>query len=41
MNQRLDVESVVGRLEKELTEVRGILQVESTIGVVTDALRVA
>jgi hypothetical protein len=45
----LDVENVVARLEKELTEVRGILQVESdehnllqaTVRVVTDALRVA
>ena len=45
----MDVENVVARLEKELTEVRGILQVESdehdllqaAVGVVTDALRVA
>ena len=49
VNRRLDVESVVARLEKELTKVRGILRVESdehdllqaAVGVVTDALRVA
>ncbi|XP_066311530.1 uncharacterized protein [Miscanthus floridulus] len=49
VNRRLDVESVVARLEKELSEVRGILQLESdehdllqaAVGVVTDALRVA
>ena len=45
----MDVENVVTRLEKELAEVRGILQVESNehdllqtaIDVVTDALEVA
>ena len=45
----MDVESVAARLEKELTEVQGILQTESdkhdllqaTVGVVIDALRVA
>ena len=49
VNQRLEVESAAARLEKELTEVRGILWVESdehdllqaAVGVVTDALRVA
>jgi len=49
VNQRLDAESVTARLEKELTEVRGILQTESdehhllqaAVGVVIDALRVA
>ena len=49
VNRRLDAESVAARLDKELTEVRGILQTESdehdllqaTIGVVIDALRVA
>ena len=49
VNRRLDVESIVARLEKELTEVRGILRTESdehdllqaTVRVVIDALRVA
>ena len=49
VNQRLDVESVTARLEKEPAEVRGILQTESdehdllqaVVGVVIDALRVA
>ena len=49
VSQRLDVENVVTRLEKELAEERGILQVESNehdllqtaIDVVTDALEVA
>ena len=48
MNRRSDAESVAARLEKELTEVRGILQTESdkhdllqvAVGVVIDALRV-
>ena len=48
VNQRLDAESVAARLDKELAEVRGILQTESdehdllqaTVGVVIDALRV-
>ena len=29
VNRRLDVESIAARLDKELTEVRGILQTES------------
>ena len=45
----MDAESVAARLEKELTEVRGILRTESdehdllqaAVGVVIDALRVA
>ena len=49
VNQRLDAESIAARLEKELTEVRGILRTESdehdllqaAVGVVIDALRVA
>ena len=49
VNRRLDVESVAAKLDKELTEVRGILQTESdehdllqaAVGVVIDALRVA
>ena len=49
VSQRLDVENVVTRLEKELAEVRGILQdksdehdlLQTTVGVVTDALEVA
>jgi len=49
VSRRLDIENVVTRLEKELAEVRGILQVESdehdllqtAVGVVTDALEVA
>ena len=49
VNRRLDAESIAARLEKELTEVRGILWTESdehdllqaTVGVVIDALRVA
>jgi len=49
VNRRLDVESVAAKLDKELTEVRGILQTESdehdllqtAIRVVIDALRVA
>ena len=49
VNRRLDAESVAARLDKELTEVRGILQTESdehdllqaAVGVVIDALRVA
>ena len=49
VNQRLDAESVVARVEKELTEVRGILQTESdehdllqaAVVVVIDALSVA
>ena len=49
MSQRLDVENVVTRLEKELAEVREILRVKSdkhdllqtAVGVVTDALEVA
>ena len=48
VNRRLDAESVAARLEKELTEVRGILRIKSdehdllqaAIGVVIDALRV-
>jgi len=49
VNRRLDAKSVATRLEKELTEVRGILRTKSdehdllqaAIGVVIDALRVA
>ena len=49
VNQRLDAKNVAARLEKELTEVRGILWTESdehdllqaAVGVVIDALRVA
>ena len=49
VNRRLDAESVAARLDKELTEVRGILQTEGdehdllqvAVGVVIDALRVA
>ncbi|XP_066316817.1 uncharacterized protein [Miscanthus floridulus] len=49
VNRRLEVESVTAWLDKELTEVRGILRIESdehdllqaTVRVVIDALRVA
>ena len=49
VNQRLDAVNVAARLDKELTEVRGILQTESdehdllqaAVGVVINALRVA
>ena len=49
VNRRLYAESIAARLDKELAEVRGILQIESdehdllqaAIGVVIDALRVA
>ena len=49
MNRWLDIESILARLDKELVEVRGILQTESdehdllqaAVGVVIDALRVA
>ena len=49
VNRRLDAKSVAARLDKELTDVRGILQTESdehdllqaAVRVVIDALRVA